>query len=233
MTEKNKSRKKSSNSMRGKLLQISERLFVEHGYDGVSIHDVAARAKTTKGHVYYYFKSKDALFDAVMERYFQAEGQALMQSVAGTQGDLRSQIHAALDGYLNFIEQHPGFPRLVQREACSESKRTEKIARNMKPFYAWGESVLKGVFPAEGPRSARHFFLSFFAMALNYYTYAPLLKHLWGENPLDTAAISERREHLHAMLDIVLDNILAKNKMEGNNDTRRNAGRRNAEHPAP
>lgn len=206
---------KNKNGMREKLMNIAETLFIGRGYDGVSIYDVATRAKTTKGHVYYYFKSKDKLFDAVMERYFIAEGQALIQSVAATQGDLRNQIHSALDGYLNFIEKHPGLPRLVQREACSESKRTEKIARNMQPFYQWGESVFKGILPEKGPHSARHFFLSFFAMALNYYTYAPLLKHLWGHDTLESSALSERREHLHAILNMVLDKILTLNKIKG------------------
>lgn len=201
--------------MRGEIQHIAERLFIERGFDGVSIHDVAARAKTTKGHVYYYFKSKDKLFDAVMEQYFQAEGQALMQAASGASGDMREMIHAALDGYLNFIEQHPGFPRLVQRETCSDSKRTEKIARKMQPFYQWGESVFQGILPAKGPHSARHFFLSFFAMALNYYTYAPLLKHLWGHDTLESAALSERREHLHAILNMVLDKILTLNKIKG------------------
>ena len=51
---------------REKIFRTAEALFIERGYDGVSIKHVAENAGVTKGHIYYYFKNKQALFDMVL-----------------------------------------------------------------------------------------------------------------------------------------------------------------------
>jgi len=42
--------------------------FIEHGFAGASIADIAVRAGATKGSMYFHFKSKDLLAQAVIER---------------------------------------------------------------------------------------------------------------------------------------------------------------------
>lgn len=43
-------------------------LFVENGFDGTSIDDVATHAGLTKGAIYFYFNDKLSLLDALLER---------------------------------------------------------------------------------------------------------------------------------------------------------------------
>lgn len=45
-----------------KLLNVADRLFVEHGYATVSINDICREAGMTKGAFYYHFTSKDDLY---------------------------------------------------------------------------------------------------------------------------------------------------------------------------
>jgi AcrR family transcriptional regulator len=56
-----------SSSNRTKLVEAARDLFTAHGYVGVSVDDVAARAGLTKGAVYYQFADKMALFVAACE----------------------------------------------------------------------------------------------------------------------------------------------------------------------
>ena len=52
-----------------KILDVAERLFVERGYEHTTMADiVAGLGGLTKGAVYYHFKSKDEIFEAVFER---------------------------------------------------------------------------------------------------------------------------------------------------------------------
>ena len=189
-----------SDKTKENILSVAERLFVERGYDSVSIKDITDAAGLTKGHIYYYFENKQALFDAVLDGYFSEHAKALMNS-ASFSDKLSERIHSAVDAYVDFIERNPGFPRLIQRELCSESQNTEKISRSMAPLHQWGTAVFSGFLPAEGPLSAKHFFMDVFAMIINYYTYAPLVAGLWGVSPLSDAALSERRKHLHIVID--------------------------------
>ena len=48
------------------LLDLARKLFIEKGYDNVSIDEIIKKAKMAKGTFYYYFKSKDELLDVVI-----------------------------------------------------------------------------------------------------------------------------------------------------------------------
>ena len=192
---------------RENFLRAAEALFIEKGYDGVSVNDIAIAAGTTKGHIYYYFRDKRQLFDSVLEEYFSRHAGAIMKAL-DLKGDLRGRIHAVVDAYLDFIDENPGFPRLLQREVCSRSPHVASIVRGLEPLYEWGNAVLRDYLPQEGHLSARHFFVDMMAMCLNYYTYSPVLEGLWGYDPMGARALSERREHVHAVLDVMIDGFL-------------------------
>jgi AcrR family transcriptional regulator len=53
---------------RGEVLDQALELFLEHGYDNVSLNDLLAIAGTSKGAFYHYFPSKEALVAALAER---------------------------------------------------------------------------------------------------------------------------------------------------------------------
>lgn len=187
---------------RERILKAAEELFIERGFDGVSVNDVAVRAGFAKGLVFYYFNSKKELFDTVLDSYYKAQAVALMDAFI-TGGAVRERLHSGLDAYMDFIERNPGYPRLIQREICSGSRNLDKVMQHMEPLHRWGTALLGGK-PA-GPMSARHFFVSFFGMVINYYTYSNVLGRLWGSDPMDTRALRERREHIHFVLDAVLN----------------------------
>ena len=53
---------------RDKLLDAAELLFAERGVSRTSLNDIAVAAGTTRGAIYWHFKDKAALFNAMMER---------------------------------------------------------------------------------------------------------------------------------------------------------------------
>lgn len=52
---------------RGALIAAARELFAEHGFAGVSREEIVERAGVTRGAMYHYFASKEALFQAVYE----------------------------------------------------------------------------------------------------------------------------------------------------------------------
>ena len=53
---------------RAELLDRASALFVQHGYDNVSLNDLIAAAGVSKGAFYHWFPSKDELITALAER---------------------------------------------------------------------------------------------------------------------------------------------------------------------
>ena len=53
---------------RDRLIQAGRALFGEHGYEGTSIGAILDAAGVTRGSLYHHFETKEALFDAVLDR---------------------------------------------------------------------------------------------------------------------------------------------------------------------
>ncbi|CAM5786745.1 ScbR family autoregulator-binding transcription factor [Cellulomonas persica] len=53
---------------RNAIVEAAAAEFIEHGFAGASIADIAERAGATKGAMYFHFKSKDLLAQAVIDR---------------------------------------------------------------------------------------------------------------------------------------------------------------------
>ncbi|MEO5758023.1 MAG: TetR family transcriptional regulator [Mesorhizobium sp.] len=62
MTTNQPNKPSKSDRTRAQILDAARQLFAEHGYDGASIRDVAARASIDPAMVIRYFHSKDELF---------------------------------------------------------------------------------------------------------------------------------------------------------------------------
>jgi AcrR family transcriptional regulator len=54
---------------RGELLDCAQALFLARGYDHASLNDVIAAAGISKGAFYHYFASKEALLEALADRF--------------------------------------------------------------------------------------------------------------------------------------------------------------------
>lgn len=80
------------------LLAAALDLFVEKGYAGTRLDDVAARAKVSKGTLYLYFSNKEDLFKAVVRENVVTLIRATADRVAAHDGDserlLRSLVEA-------------------------------------------------------------------------------------------------------------------------------------------
>jgi TetR/AcrR family transcriptional regulator, transcriptional repressor for nem operon len=78
-----------------RVLDVSERLLQERGYQGFSFGDVAAELGVTRAALHYHFPSKAALGEALIERYTDRFTAALA-ALDATAVDAR----ARLDGYV-------------------------------------------------------------------------------------------------------------------------------------
>lgn len=55
---------------RDEIIQTAMKLFFEHGYEATSVRMIMNEVGGEIGMFYHYFKSKDMLFDCVVERFF-------------------------------------------------------------------------------------------------------------------------------------------------------------------
>ena len=71
-------------------------LFIEKGFAATRVEDIARRAGLSKGAVYLYFASKEAVMEGLVRRAVLPIAQNVLGSVAGLEGDPRVAMSAAL-----------------------------------------------------------------------------------------------------------------------------------------
>jgi AcrR family transcriptional regulator len=188
------------------ILDAADELFGEVGHAAVSMRDVAVRAGVNKALLFYYWGSKEALFEAVLDRYYAAHRDALAGALAADL-PLRPRLHGVIDTYFRFISENRRYPRLVQSLVVGGPGWHPFLRKNLEPMVRWLEGALAEVAPTEGPRAAKHLFLDISGAVIHTFTYAPVLERVWGADPLGDDALAERLEHLHWLADALLDGL--------------------------
>lgn len=98
---------------REEILELSAPLFAQHGYDGVSMRDVAAVVSLTHAALYYYFSDKDQLYlDAVVYQFRERE-LALKDLLAGN-GAPWEGLERFVAGLARMMATDKDFLRLMQ-----------------------------------------------------------------------------------------------------------------------
>jgi TetR/AcrR family transcriptional regulator len=196
----------SGKSTKDLILEAADELLAEAGYEGMSMQAVADRAGVNKASVFYYFNSKSALIERVLEGYYTAHLEALARAFE-TEGSLAERFHRLVDAYLDYIEANRRYPRLVQQQLVGGGDHLELVQKNLAPLYDWVMDALGEIAPETGPMAARQLFVTFSGLVINYYTFAPLLAPRWGGDPLGPEALAERRAHVHWIVDVLIERV--------------------------
>jgi TetR/AcrR family transcriptional regulator len=184
---------------RAAILKAAVGEFAEHGIAGARTDAIARAARVNKALLYYYFKDKDALYEAVLDHVFSGLRARVMPVL---ESDLppRQKMLAYLGAYFDYIAANPRFPRVVQgewvRSGAKGSAPMQRVARKyFLPIFEKLSAVLRegiqaGEFRAVNPMD---FLPSVVAVIVFYFTTAPLMKALMKLDPLSEERIRERR----------------------------------------
>lgn len=99
----------------GRLFAAAVDLFAERGYSGTTVDAIVERAGVAKGTVYYHFKGKAELLDALLLDGLERLAECLRAVDEGAQTPqeaLRALIHAEI----TYIQQHQSFSRFVMSQ---------------------------------------------------------------------------------------------------------------------
>ncbi len=84
------------------LQNTAARLFSSNGYDAVGIQKIVDCAKVTKPTLYYYFKSKQGLLDAIFSDHFEGLLKELKTASISYDGDLMGALTRIVDSYVQY-----------------------------------------------------------------------------------------------------------------------------------
>ena len=111
---------------RAEILEVATAEFAQRGYSGARVDEIAARMRTTKRMIYYYFGGKEQLYTAVLERAY-AQLRDAEQTLDVEHLEPLAAIRELAELTFDHHERHPEFLRLV---AIENIHRAEHIQRS-------------------------------------------------------------------------------------------------------
>jgi AcrR family transcriptional regulator len=107
----------------GKILDAAERLFATRRFHEVRMDDIAAAAEGGKGTLYRYFKDKEELYLAVLDRAADGLRQRLDEALAGAVCP-RAKLEAMVAAILDYFDRNPYLFDLIQHAESRQQSGT-------------------------------------------------------------------------------------------------------------
>jgi AcrR family transcriptional regulator len=204
-------RRRDAVRTRKEILDVATREFADRGFAGARVDEIAARTRTTKRMIYYYFGGKEQLYIAVLERAY-ATAREAERAVDVDHLSPREAIRRLAELTFDHHESHPDFIRLVSIENIHRAEhmaKSERLANVNSTAIERIERILErgraeGTFRRDVDPVDLHAMISAFCVfrVANRHTFGTL----FGRDLTEPAS----RERLRRMLgDMVVDYLTA------------------------
>ena len=128
---------KEAAERRDEILDVAERLFCANGYDNTSTNDILAEIGIARGTLYYHFKSKEDILDAMIDRILdeiirKAKNIALNESMPVLERLTKTVLAANVDtktGDMILEQVHK------PQNALMHAKMQEKLLSQLVPLF--------------------------------------------------------------------------------------------------
>jgi TetR/AcrR family transcriptional regulator len=112
-----------------RILRSARQVFIERGLAGARMQMIADRAGANKALLHYYFRSKEKLYEAVLENILSTIGSALRSQLppGNEVTDIRGLLRQIVTVYINTFRANPDFPRFMMREFADGGAHLPRI----------------------------------------------------------------------------------------------------------
>lgn len=193
-------RERNAGRTRDAVLDAAERLFAERGYESTSLNDVGAAAGVSRGTPGYFFRSKELLYRAVLERCLERVRSAVR---SGRERTLASDeppevvLAGAVGEYFDFISANPHFVRLMEWEALSGGAQIETLPPHLEAAQeALGAIVQELALDPADQAEAEQLLVSMLALSWFHVVHAPTVLRALGVDATSEQYRQERRQHV-------------------------------------
>lgn len=117
-------------------------VLLENPAHKLTINLIAQEIQVTEGAIYRHFRSKEAIFEAIMN-YLESNLITPLNAIQQQSTDSQYRLEQLFKTYMNFLEGHPGFCRLLLGAGASEAPT---VADRLKLLHAKIRSQLNQIF---------------------------------------------------------------------------------------
>ena len=184
------------------ILGEAVRQFAECGYEGTSIATIAERAGLSKQNLMYYFPTKQALYQRVLDNVLD-DWLARMATLADPGKEPGDVLRAYVRAKLQYSREQPLASRVYAMEVISGAKLyADQIRRRVIPLLRADIAVFER-WIAEGkiaPVNATHLLFSIWAMTQTYADFSAQMTLVLDRDPLQPSDFDDAERLITGMV---------------------------------
>jgi AcrR family transcriptional regulator len=145
-------RAREKEALRQKIVEAASKLFVEQGFENVSIRRIADAIEYSPATIYLYFKDKADLIGAICGDTFTEMCEAIKGAVGSRGGDPLASLRCGLRAYIDFGVAHPhhytvlfGLPRAARQAAVTPEQVASSADLGQQAFGFLRASVARSM----------------------------------------------------------------------------------------
>ena len=191
-------RHRDSVGTHARILKAAGQVFAEGGLAGARTEAIAAAAGVNKALLYYYFKSKDGLYQAVLDDHLKEFSRRAVEILSAGDSPGRTLLRY-VSYHFDFIGARPYYPSLFQRLMMAGGLAAQRMVQeHMAPVSKRLLEVIERGMRAGEFRvfDSRHTAISLVALTVFYFSAAPLVRRLSGKDPFQRANRARRKEEV-------------------------------------
>jgi AcrR family transcriptional regulator len=199
------SQPRDAEATRSRILDAAEEEFAALGLSGARTESIAAKTGVTKAMIYYYYESKERLYEAVLERGF-AQHTAAAADQKWHTGDPVERAEEFIRGFLERAAANPKIPGIVVYESMqNQGKYYEKT--DILSMYRTLASILErgmaeGCFRTVDPY---HTAVTIIGACVFYFCSRDNYKQLWpGKDVLSPEMV---KAHMEDAIHLILQGL--------------------------
>ena len=187
-----------STETRATILAAAEQIFAKAGLAGARTDDIAAAAGVNKALLYYYFKSKGGLYEAVVEDHFREFNRRALEVLAAPDA-ARTVLLRYVSLYFDFISARQRYASLYLQLMTARGQPLERLVRKyfVPRTTAFNKLLERGIRAGEFRRTdARHTAISIVGLIVFYFSAARVLQVLGHTDAYTTANLKRRKQEV-------------------------------------
>jgi AcrR family transcriptional regulator len=111
------------------IFEAAKKVFVEKGFDGARMQNIADEAGINKALLHYYFRSKEKLFDYIFDESFKKFFPQI-SLIMFSELQFEEKIKSFVSHYIDTLLQNPHIPVFVLHELKRKPERILNIIKN-------------------------------------------------------------------------------------------------------
>ncbi len=194
--------------MEERILDAAEGVFARRGRAGSRVREISEAAGVNAATLYNYYPSKDALYEAVLDRGMRPLTEALARFAAGTHEP--ESIRAVAREVMAHLAERPHLSRLVYLETIAQGPHLHHLASKwFRPLLGQICDELDGSpATAQWPRELIPAFATLFVqLSFGHFALAPLLQEVFGGDPLSEEGVAAQTQLIEGLVHQVFPHL--------------------------